>query len=169
MQRHRAGVGVILHALNKASTQDSILVLLAANVLIFLLRPCGVTTLTTALGFVVLGASPMPVVRHVGLFSALGLVFGLVAAVVGCTWGLAYDSAVLPVPSDRRGPGERPRRNGRRTAGRSVSSVGANGPVETQKCADRRARPGSPRSKMLFDKQRAETEGDKTDMAGPQA
>ena len=229
VQRHRAGVGVILHALNKASTQDSILVLLAANILIFLLlwaffrrvapvlltlgvvgvatvwlmgaygwaglaintvtlvmptlvlvictadcvhllrhaadlpealspreravqtvgfllRPCGVTTLTTALGFVVLGASPMPVVRHLGLFSALGLVFGLVAAVVGCTWGLAYDS-VLPVPSDRRGPGERPRRNGRRTAGRSVSSVGANGPVETQKCADRRARPGSPRSK----------------------
>ena len=185
VQRHRAGVGVILHALNKASTQDSILVLLAANILIFLLlwaffrrvapvlltlgvvgvatvwlmgaygwaglaintvtlvmptlvlvictadcvhllrhaadlpealspreravqtvgfllRPCGVTTLTTALGFVVLGASPMPVVRHLGLFSALGLVFGLVAAVVGCTWGLAYDS-VLPVPSDRGG------------------------------------------------------------------
>ena len=185
VQRHRAGVGVILHALNKASTQDSILVLLAANILIFLLlwvffrrvapvlltlgvvgvatvwlmgaygwaglaintvtlvmptlvlvictadcvhllrhaadlpealspreravqtvgfllRPCGVTTLTTALGFVVLGASPMPVVRHLGLFSALGLIFGLVAAVVGCTWGLAYDS-VLPVPSDRGG------------------------------------------------------------------
>ena len=102
VQRHRAGVGVILHALNKASTQDSILVLLAANILISLLRPCGVTTLTTALGFVVLGASPMPVVRHLGLFSALGLIFGLVAAVVGCTWGLAYDS-VLPVPSDRGG------------------------------------------------------------------
>ena len=185
VQRHRAGVGVILHALNKASTQDSILVLLASNVLIFLLlwaffrriapvlltlgvvggatvwlmgaygwaglaintvtlvmptlvlvictadcvhllrhaadlprtlspreravqtvgfllRPCGVTTLTTALGFAVLGASPMPVVRHLGLFSALGLLFGLVAAVVGCTWGLAYDP-VLPVPSDRAG------------------------------------------------------------------
>ena len=102
VQRHCAGVGVILHALNKASTQDSILVLLAANILIFLLRPCGVTTLTTALGFVVLGASPMPVVRHLGLFSTLGLVFGLVAAVVGCTWGLAYDS-VLPEPSDRGG------------------------------------------------------------------
>ena len=102
VQRHRAGVGGILHALNRASTQDSILVLLAANVLIFLLRPCGVTTLTTALGFAVLGASPMPVVRHLGLFSALGLIFGLVAAVGGCTWGLAHDS-VLPVPSDRGG------------------------------------------------------------------
>ncbi|MEF8939155.1 MAG: MMPL family transporter [Salinivenus sp.] len=185
VRRHRAGVGVILRALNKASTQDSMLVLLAANALIFLLlwgffrrvapvlltlgvvgvatvwlmgaygwaglaintvtlvmptlvlvictadcvhllrhaaelpdalspreravrtvgfllRPCGVTTLTTALGFAVLGASPMPVVRHLGLFSALGLLFGFVAAVVGCTWGLAYE-AVLPVSSDRRG------------------------------------------------------------------
>jgi len=182
---HRAGVGVILRALNKASTQDSMLVLLAANVLIFLLlwgffrrvapvlltlgvvgvatvwlmgaygwaglaintvtlvmptlvlvictadcvhllrhaadlpadlapreravqtvgfllRPCGITTLTTALGFGVLGVSSMPVVRHLGLFSALGLVFGFVAALVGCTWGLAYD-AVLPVSSDRGG------------------------------------------------------------------
>ena len=182
---HRAGVGVILRALNKASTQDSMLVLLAANVLIFLLlwgffrrvapvlltlgvvgvatvwlmgaygwaglaintvtlvmptlvlvictadcvhllrhaadlpadlapreravqtvgfllRPCGITTLTTALGFGVLGVSSMPVVRHLGLFSALGLVFGFVASLVGCTWGLAYD-AVLPVSSDRGG------------------------------------------------------------------
>ena len=185
VQRHRAGVGVILHALNEASTQDSMLVLLAANVLIFLLlwmffrrvapvlltlgvvgvatvwlmgtygwaglaintvtlvmptlvlvlctadcvhllrhaadlpedlspreravrtvgfllRPCGITTLTTALGFAVLGVSSMPVVRHLGLFSALGLVFGLIAAVVGCTWGLAYE-AVLPVPSGQGG------------------------------------------------------------------
>jgi predicted RND superfamily exporter protein len=185
VETHRAGVGVILHALNEASTQDSMLVLLASNVLIFLLlwgffrrvapvlltlgvvgvatvwlmgaygaaglaintvtlvmptlvlvictadcvhllrhaadlpanlspreravrtvgfllRPCGVTTLTTALGFGVLGASSMPVVRHLGLFSALGLVFGFVAALVGCTWGLAYE-AVLPVSSDRGG------------------------------------------------------------------
>ena len=185
VQRHRAGVGVILHALNEASTQDSMLVLLAANMLIFLLlwaffrriapvlltlgvvgvatvwlmgaygwagltintvtlvmptlvlvictadcvhllrhaadlpedlspreravqtvgfllRPCSITTLTTALGFAVLGVSSMPVVRHLGLFSALGLVFGLIAAVVGCTWGLAY-KAVLPVPSGREG------------------------------------------------------------------
>jgi len=182
---HRAGVGVILHALNEASTQDSMLVLLAANVLIFLLlwaffrrvapvlltlgvvgiatvwlmgaygggglaintvtlvmptlvlvictadcvhllrhaadlpadlapreravravgfllRPCGITTLTTALGFAVLGVSSMPVVRHLGLFSALGLVLGFVAALVGCTWGLAYE-AMLPVSSDRGG------------------------------------------------------------------
>jgi len=44
----------------------------------------------------------MPVVRHLGLFSALGLVFGLIAAVVGGTWGLAYE-ATLPVPSGRDG------------------------------------------------------------------
>jgi len=185
VETHRAGVGVILHALNEASTQDSMLVLLASNVLIFLLlwgffrrvapvlltlgvvgvatvwlmgaygwaglaintvtlvmptlvlvictadcvhllrhaadlpadlspreravrtvgfllRPCSVTTLTTALGFGVLGVSSMPVVRHLGLFSALGLLFGFVAALVGCTWGLAYE-AVLPVSSDRGG------------------------------------------------------------------
>ena len=185
VRRHRAGVGVILHALNEASTRDSVLVLLAANTLIFvllwaffrrlapvgltlgvvgvatvwlmgtyggaglaintvtlvmptlvlvvgtadcvhllrhaadlpdglspreravqtvgfLLRPCGVTTLTTALGFAVLGASPMPVVRHLGLFSALGVLCGFGAAVVGCTWGLAYE-AVLPASTDRGG------------------------------------------------------------------
>ena len=185
VQRHRAGVGVILHALNEASTRDSVLVLLAANTLIFvllwaffrrlapvgltlgvvgvattwlmgayggaglaintvtlvmptlvlvvctadcvhllrhaadlpdrlspreravqtvgfLLRPCGVTTLTTALGFAVLGASPMPVVRHLGLFSALGMLCGFGAAVVGCTWGLAYE-AVLPASTVRGG------------------------------------------------------------------
>lgn len=183
VQWHRAGVGVILHALNEASTQDSRMALLGATVLIFLLlwgffrrigpvllilgvvgvatvwlmgaygwaglaintvtlvmptlvlvictadcvhvlrhaadlpddlapreravrtvgfllRPCGITTLTTALGFAALGVSSMPVVRHLGLFSALGLVFGFVAAMVGCTWGLAYET-VLPVSSGR--------------------------------------------------------------------
>jgi hypothetical protein len=44
----------------------------------------------------------MPVVRHLGLFSALGLLCGFVAAVVGCTWGLAYE-ATLPVSTDRHG------------------------------------------------------------------
>ncbi|MFB6249857.1 MAG: RND family transporter [Salinibacter sp.] len=185
VRRHRAGVGVILRALNQASTQDAVGILLAANGLLvlllwaffrrlgpvgltlgvvgmatvwllgaygwaglaintvtlvmptlvlvvgtadcvhllrhaadlpgalspreravrtvgFLLRPCGVTTLTTALGFAVLAASPMPVVRHLGLFSALGLLCGFVAAVMGCTWGLAYE-ATLPVSTDRQG------------------------------------------------------------------
>jgi predicted RND superfamily exporter protein len=180
---HLAGTGVIVQALNEAATQDSVLFILASNLLIFLLlwlffrrigpvlvtlavvgvatvwlmgiyglfgrdintvtlvmptlvlvvctadcvhlllhaghtddslspreravetvgyllRPCAVTTLTTAAGFAALGVSPMQIVRDLGLFSAVGVVGGLVAAVVGCTAALRYDWALPDRPAN---------------------------------------------------------------------
>jgi predicted RND superfamily exporter protein len=60
----------------------------------FLLRPCAFTTLTTAAGFLALAFSGMPVVRELGIFAAVGLVGGLVASVVTCTWALSFEGAV---------------------------------------------------------------------------
>jgi predicted RND superfamily exporter protein len=42
----------------------------------------------------------MPIVRDFGLFAAVGLVGGLVASIVGCTWGLAYAAVEPSRPAD---------------------------------------------------------------------
>ncbi len=175
---HLAGVGVILDAINEASTSDSFLFVLASSVLIYLLlwgyfrrigpvlltlgvvgvstvwlmgayggagkdinmvtvvmptlvmvvcvadcvhllvyaadcpdalsprertirtlshlaTPCLVTTLTTAAGFASLTSSSMAIVRTLGLFSAIGVVAGIVVVFVGAAVALPYE-AMLP-------------------------------------------------------------------------
>jgi len=59
-----------------------------------LATPCLVTTLTTAAGFASLTTSSMAIIRDLGLFSALGVVFGLVAAFIGAAVALPYDGAL---------------------------------------------------------------------------
>jgi len=56
----------------------------------FMLRPCLINTLTTVAGLASLAVSPLPVVRDLGLFSALGLLGCFVLTLVGCTWALAW-------------------------------------------------------------------------------
>jgi predicted RND superfamily exporter protein len=57
----------------------------------FMLRPCLINTLTTVAGLASLAVSPLPVVRDLGLFSALGLIGCCVLTLVGCTWALAWE------------------------------------------------------------------------------
>ncbi len=65
--------------------------------------PCLVTTLTTAVGFASLGTSSMAIVRDLGLFSAVGVGAGLVAAFVGGAVALPYDR-LLPNRPDNSWP-----------------------------------------------------------------
>lgn len=55
-----------------------------------MLRPCGFITLTTAAGFAALMFSPMPVLRDLGAFAALGMVAVLALTVVLCTLALRW-------------------------------------------------------------------------------
>ncbi len=59
----------------------------------FMLRPCLINTLTTVAGLASLAVSPLPVVRDLGLFSALGLLGCFVLTLVGCIWALAWKRA----------------------------------------------------------------------------
>jgi len=59
----------------------------------FMLWPCLFNTLTTAGAFLALTASPMAVVRDLGLFCAVGLVGAFVSAVVVCTFALHWRKA----------------------------------------------------------------------------
>jgi predicted RND superfamily exporter protein len=54
----------------------------------FMFWPCLLNTLTTAAGFAALASAPMPVVRDMGVFAALGVGGAFVAALVGCSVGL---------------------------------------------------------------------------------
>lgn len=65
-----------------------------------LATPCLVTTLTTAAGFASLTTSSMSIVRDLGLFSAAGVLFGLVVAFVGCAVALPYDAVLPDRPTD---------------------------------------------------------------------
>jgi len=65
-----------------------------------LATPCLVTTLTTAAGFASLMTSSMAIIRDLGLFCALGILFGLVAAFIGCAVALPYDAALPDRPTD---------------------------------------------------------------------
>jgi predicted RND superfamily exporter protein len=64
--------------------------------------PCLLTTLTTAAGFASLTASSMPVIRDLGLFSAVGVMAGLVLTFVGCAAVLPYEAALPCRPEDSR-------------------------------------------------------------------
>jgi predicted RND superfamily exporter protein len=59
----------------------------------YMLRPCLFNTLTTAAGFAALATGSIQIVRDLGIFSALGLVGAFAAAIVGCTWALAWEAA----------------------------------------------------------------------------
>ncbi|MGR9071999.1 MAG: efflux RND transporter permease subunit, partial [Gammaproteobacteria bacterium] len=59
----------------------------------FIVRPCLFNTLTTSAGFAALLASPMPVIRSLGLFSAAGLLIVFLLSVVVCIWALQWECA----------------------------------------------------------------------------
>ena len=59
----------------------------------FMFQPCLFTTLTTAMGFAALAASPLPVIRDLGMFCAAGLVAVFVLTIVFCTWALTWAGA----------------------------------------------------------------------------
>ena len=65
-----------------------------------LATPCGLTTLTTAAGFASLTTSSMPVIRDLGLFSAVGVLAGLVVTLVACAPVIAYESALPDRPTN---------------------------------------------------------------------
>lgn len=65
-----------------------------------LITPCLLTTLTTAAGFASLTVSSMAIVRDLGLFSAIGVGAGLVAAFIGAAVALSYDVVLPDRPSD---------------------------------------------------------------------
>ena len=58
--------------------------------------PCFFTSLTTALGFLALATSRMPVVRDLGIFAAVGVMLVWVLTLVACTAGLALWDAPPP-------------------------------------------------------------------------
>jgi hypothetical protein len=66
----------------------------AVRTLAPLASPCSLTTLTTAAGFASLTTSSIPIIRDLGLFSAVGVLFGLVATFVGCTPVLDREDAL---------------------------------------------------------------------------
>jgi hypothetical protein len=65
-----------------------------------LATPCLLTTLTTAAGFASLMASSMPVIRDLGLFSAVGVLAGLAVTFLGCVPALTYDAALPNRPTN---------------------------------------------------------------------
>ena len=55
---------------------------LAAQAIAAVIVPCAMTTLTTMAGFLALSAAPIPAIRHMGVFSAIGAAVCFVASVV---------------------------------------------------------------------------------------
>ncbi len=66
-----------------------------------MLPPCFVTAVTTAAGFLALTTSSLPIVRHLGLFGAIGMLFAFVASFVLLTAALSW-SATEPKSDGRR-------------------------------------------------------------------
>ena len=56
----------------------------------FMLRPCTINIVTSAIGFGTLSASSLPAVQDLGVFTAAGLLCSLVLTIVGCTFALAW-------------------------------------------------------------------------------
>jgi len=59
----------------------------------FMFWPCLMNSLTTAAGFASLAAAPMPVIRDLGLFAALGVLGAFVASLIGCSIGMMWEKA----------------------------------------------------------------------------
>jgi len=72
----------------------------AVAILGHMLPPCLLTSVTSAIGFAALGASPLPAVRDLGLFAAAGLLGGFVLTVLGAAFALAW-SRGEPQPGGR--------------------------------------------------------------------
>ena len=70
--------------------------------LAFMMWPCLMNSLTTAAGFASLAFAPMPVVRDLGLFAAVGVIGAFVAAFLGCTIALTWPQAEPRVGGSRR-------------------------------------------------------------------
>jgi hypothetical protein len=66
----------------------------------YLLFPCAVTSLTTAAGFAVLTTSAIPIVRDLGLFSAIGVLGAFAAALIGGTNALPHAWSTPRRPGD---------------------------------------------------------------------
>jgi len=66
----------------------------AVAVMGFMLKPCTLNVLTSAVGFASLAFAPMPAVRDLGLFTAAGLAGCLVLTVVGGTVALRWPRCV---------------------------------------------------------------------------
>ena len=69
-----------------------------------MLPPCFVTSLTTAAGFLALTTSSLPIVRHLGLFGAIGMLCAFVASFVLLTAALSW-KATEPKADDGRADG----------------------------------------------------------------
>ncbi len=65
------------------------------------LAPCGLTTLTTALGLASLAAAPMPVLQELGLLGAAGVAWALVSSVI-CVAALPGTAWVPATGASRR-------------------------------------------------------------------
>jgi uncharacterized protein len=61
----------------------------AANALRKVFVPCLLTTVTTMAGFLALSSSPMAVIRHLGIYAAIGVGAALLASLVLMAWALA--------------------------------------------------------------------------------
>ena len=55
----------------------------------YMLPPCALNLATSALGFSALGASPLPAVRDLGIFTAAGLLGALALTILGATFALS--------------------------------------------------------------------------------
>ncbi len=62
----------------------------AIAVLGHMLPPCALNSATSAIGFAALGASPLPAVRDLGLFTAAGLLGGFALTLLGAAFALAW-------------------------------------------------------------------------------
>lgn len=61
--------------------------------LAFMMWPCFLNSLTTAAGFASLAVAPMPVVRDLGLFAAIGVIGAFIASFIGCSIALCWSQA----------------------------------------------------------------------------
>lgn len=87
------GVAAMVHILLYAATRPrgEAPRVRAVAVLSHMLEPCLLNTATSALGFAALGASPLPAVRDLGLFTAAGLLGGFALTMLGATFALAWN------------------------------------------------------------------------------
>jgi uncharacterized protein len=69
--------------------------------LAFMLRPCLVNSLTTAAGFAALSIAPMPIVRDLGIFAAVGVLGAFLAALIGCSIGMMWQSCEPKIHLDK--------------------------------------------------------------------
>ncbi len=97
------GVSDCVHFLNRAVEQPAggTRWERARAAVAFMFWPCLMNSLTTAAGFAALSAAPMPVVRDLGIFAAIGVLGAFIAATIGCGVGLLW-GRMEPAPEPPR-------------------------------------------------------------------